>query len=169
VRSTLRNSVLTAVVLAVVAAVTVATPTSGASRGDSQSDSSAIAATVSEYHHALESGDSAKALSLLANDAVILESGGMESRAEYRSHHLSGDIEFARAVKSVRSPLAVTVNGSTAWTYGTSTTQGSFNGRAINSVGAESMILSKDSKGWKIRQIHWSSRTRRPAATTSNP
>lgn len=128
-------------------------------------DSAAAAKTVDDYHAALSSGDSARALTLLAPDAVILESGGMETRAEYRSHHLAGDIAFAKAVKSERSPLVVRVHGNTAWTSSTSVTQGTFNGRAINSSGAESMVLTKGPDGWRIRAIHWSSRTRRPPAS----
>jgi ketosteroid isomerase-like protein len=127
-------------------------------------DSSAVAAVVDSYHKALASGDSTSALNLLAPDAVILESGGMETRAEYRSHHLPGDIGFARGVKSIRGPLKVTLNGTTAWTSSTSTTQGEFNGRAINSVGAESVVLTKSGTSWRIRSIHWSSRNRRPPA-----
>ena len=128
-------------------------------------DSSDVAKVVSDFHNALATGDSAAALRLLAPDAVVLESGGIESRSEYRSHHLPGDIGFARAVKSVRGPFRVIVEGSTAWTVSTSTTEGSFNGRAINSVGAESMVLSKSVAGWRIRSIHWSSRNRRPPTT----
>ena len=132
-------------------------------RQASAADSIAVAAAVNGFQNALSSGDSAAALALLATDAVILESGGVESRNEYRSHHLAGDVAFARAVESVRSPLRVAVSGTTAWTTGTSTTQGDYNGRAINSVGAESMVLTKTPAGWRIRQIHWSSRNRRPA------
>ena len=128
------------------------------------SDSSAVAAVVDSYHKALSSGDSALALNLLADDATILESGGLETRAEYRSHHLAGDIGFARAVRSVRGPLTVTLNGATAWTSSTSTTQGEFNGRPINSIGAESMVLTRSGTSWRIRSIHWSSRNRRPPA-----
>lgn len=131
-----------------------------------QRDSAAVVQTVSNYHKALTSGDSLAALNLLAPDAVILESGGMETRSEYRSHHLPGDIAFARAVKSVRGPLNVVVAGSTAWTFSTSTAQGDFNGRAINSLGAESMVLTRTPKGWRIRSIHWSSRNRRPPAAS---
>ncbi len=127
-------------------------------------DSAAVVAVVNRYHAALSSGDSAAALELLADDAIVLESGGTETRAEYRSHHLGSDIAFARAVKSVRSPLAVTVNGNTAWTSGTSTVVGEFNGRPINSAGAESMVLTRSGDSWEIRSIHWSSRNRRPAS-----
>lgn len=63
-------------------------------------DSAAVAAMVHEYHQALASGDSTAAMALLATDAVILESGGIETREEYRSHHLQSDIAFARAVTS---------------------------------------------------------------------
>ncbi len=126
-------------------------------------DSAAVVAVVNQYHAALSSGDSTRALSLLAGDAIILESGGTETRAEYRSHHLAGDIAFARAVKSVRSAVTVRIDGNAAWTSGTSTTSGEFNGRPIKSAGAESMVLTKSGDSWKIRSIHWSSRNRRPA------
>src|SRR5688500_1855550 len=106
-----------------------------------QTDSAAVAATVASYHRALATGDSATALSLLADDAVILESGGIETRAEYRSHHLSSDIEFARSLKPVEAALNVTVRGDVAWTTSTSVAQGQFRGRAVNSSGAELMVL----------------------------
>ncbi len=127
-----------------------------------QTDSAAVAATVASYHRALANGDSATALSLLADDAVILESGGIETRAEYRSHHLSSDIEFARSVKPVDAPLTVTVRGDVAWTTSTSVAQGQFRGRAVNSAGAELMVLTRTGGAWKIAVIHWSSRNRRP-------
>jgi ketosteroid isomerase-like protein len=127
-------------------------------------DSAAVAGVVNQFHDALEKGDSATALSLLASDAVVLESGRLETRNEYRSHHLSSDIQFSRAIKAVRAPLKVVVVGDIAWTSGTSTAQGDFNGRAVNTTGAESMVLSRSSGGWKIRSIHWSSRARRPAS-----
>lgn len=125
-------------------------------------DSIAVAKVVNEFHTALSTGDNAKALSLLAPDAVVLESGGIESRAEYASHHLPGDIEFAKAVASTSGALQVTVYGTSAWTAATSTTEGQFKGRAINSVGAESMVLTKRDRVWRIRSIHWSSRRRAP-------
>lgn len=123
-------------------------------------DSAAVAAIVDRFHHALANGDSATALSLLADDVVILESGGLETRNDYRNHHLPGDIEFARAVRSTSTPMRVVVRGDAAWATSTSTTQGDFRGRAINSVGAQLVVLSREADGWKIRAIHWSSRSR---------
>ena len=125
------------------------------------SDSAAVAAVVERYHRALESGDSAGALAMLTSDAVILESGGIETREEYRSHHLAADIAFAQGVKTVRSPIRILVRGDVAWAMSTSTAQGEFRGRAVNSAGAELMVLTRTTDGWMINAIHWSSRTRR--------
>ena len=133
----------------------------GAPGATLQADSAAVAATVDRYHQALSSADSAGALALLTADAVILESGGVESRAEYRSHHLQSDIEFARAIRSTRGPVRVRVQGDVAWASSTSTTQGEFRGRQINSAGAELMVLTRTPQGWRIAAIHWSSRNRR--------
>lgn len=89
---------------------------------------------------------------------MILEAGGRESLNEYRAHHLQEDIEFAKAVPSQRGPLEITVSGDVAWAISTSVTRGTYRGRAINSTGAELMILSRTAAGWVIRAIHWSSR-----------
>jgi ketosteroid isomerase-like protein len=124
-------------------------------------DSSTVAATVQRYHRALVESDSATVLELLVQDAVILESGSMESMAEYRSHHLPADIAFARAVKGKRSPIRVTMRGDVAWAASTTTTRGRFRGKAVNSIGAELMVLTRTADGWKISAIHWSSRNRR--------
>jgi len=143
-------------------AATILGASSSANRSiENSADSASVAKVVNGFHLALSAGDSAGARSLLASDAVIIESGGVESRSEYRSHHLPEDIQFANAVASKRATLQIRVEGSSAWTVGMSTTQGQFNGRTINSAGAESMVLTKQSAGWRIRSIHWSSRNRR--------
>lgn len=124
-------------------------------------DSADAARAVHAFHQALRSGDSTAALSLLADDVVILETGGVETKAQYRSGHLAGDMRFAAAIESQRGPVRVTVRGDVAWATSTSITQGEYNGRAINSAGAELMVLSRTAQGWKITAIHWSSRQRR--------
>lgn len=136
---------------------TPAAPAAGAA-----SDSAAVVNVVDAYHRALAAGDSATVMRLLAPDAVILESGGVETRAEYLSHHLPGDIAFARAVPRQRSEIRARVQGDVAWATSTSTTRGEYRGRAINSAGAELMVLTRTPEGWKIAAIHWSSRPMRP-------
>lgn len=146
------------IVLALIAAA--APGRAGAQHAHAPGDSAAVVSVVGRFHEALARGDSAAALALLTDDGVVLESGGVETRDEYRSHHLPGDIEFARAVPSRRGPATVRVHGDVAWVSSTSTTQGDFRGRAINSAGAELVVLVREEGGWRIAAIHWSSRRR---------
>lgn len=124
-------------------------------------DSAIAVAAVARFHAALASGDSATALGLLATDAVIIESGDVQTRAEYRSHHLPADIIFAAAVPSIRTVTQVTISGDVAWITATSSTKGTYRDRPVNSVGAELTVLSRTSSGWQIRSVHWSSHAKR--------
>ena len=128
---------------------------------DHVADSAAVVAAVNAYDRALSSGDSSAVLELLLDDAVILESGGLETRDEYRSHHLPADIQFAKAVPASRSHISVRIAGDVAWAWSTSHREGTFRGRAMNSTGAELMVLRRTASGWRIAAIHWSSRERR--------
>jgi ketosteroid isomerase-like protein len=130
-----------------------------------QSDSASVVSVIERFHATLTSGDSLGAMALLAPDAVILESGGVETRAEYQSHHLQGDISYAKSMKSTRGPIRVSVRGDVAWASSTSTTTGESRGRQVNSVGAELMVLTRTAEGWRISAIHWSSRAQRPPAS----
>ena len=67
------------------------------------------------------------------------------------------DIEFTRAVPSVRSVVSAQVDGDVAWIMSTSRTKGIFHGREIDSAGVELVVLSKSPQRWRIRSIHWSS------------
>ena len=120
-------------------------------------DAEEVTSTVHSFHEALSRGDGAAAMKLLAPDAVIIEGGGIETRAEYESHHLAADMEFAKAIPSTRSNVAVKINGDTAWLTSASRTEGTFKDKPVNSRGAELMVLAKTAEGWRIRAIHWSS------------
>jgi ketosteroid isomerase-like protein len=125
-------------------------------------EESTPAATVDAFHDALRRGDAKAAMELLAPDAMILESGSAETRAEYERHHLQEDIEFARAVSSVRSVLNAQIDGNVAWIMSTTRTTGTFHEREVDSAGVELMVLSKSPKGWRIRTVHWSSHKTKP-------
>ena len=132
--------------------------TATAAPAGAQSTEAAVIDVVDTYHSALATGDSATALSLLADDVTILESGGVEDKDHYRSGHLAGDMRFAAAVPRVRSEIRVTVLGDVAWAWSTNTAQGRVGDREVNSRGAELMVLTRQGQRWMIRAIHWSSR-----------
>lgn len=136
-------------------------PPASIAHAQTAKDSVAVVAVVDGFHRALADGDSTRALAALAPDIVILESGGAESLSDYRSHHLPADISFARAVPSAREVSRVVVFGDVAWVTSTSTTQGTFREKPVNSVGAELTVLSRTRDGWRIRAVHWSSRAKR--------
>ena len=142
--------------------ITILTTAPLAAQSVTPSDSADAVAAVERFRAALAGGDSATALSMLAADAIILESGDVETRAEYRSHHLPADIEYARAIPGTRTLKSVVIHGDAAWVSSTSITQGRIKNRAINSSGAELIVLSRRDRQspWQIRAIHWSSHRR---------
>lgn len=131
---------------------------SSAPSGPSSSAQAQVAAAVRGFHEALARGDSTEMLRLLAPDVRILEAGGVETRSDYQRGHLAGDIAYARAVPAKWAEPLITIVGDVAWVTSTSKTEGTYNGRAINSAGAELMVLARSAEGWQIRAIHWSSR-----------
>ena len=127
-----------------------------------QSDAeAAVVAVVDAFRAALSSGDSTTALSQLADDVTILESGGVQTLEQYRSGHLRGDIQFAQTMNRERGELTVTLLGDVAWAHSTSVTTGRRGDREVNSQGAELVVLARVDGRWLIKAIHWSSRQRR--------
>ena len=124
-------------------------------------DSLQVARVVHAYHEAEKSADTTTMLSLLSDDAVILESGGSESKVDFRAHHMAADIAFVRGARIERSALRVRVRGDAAWVSSTSTVERQSNGQPMTSTGAELMVLARENGSWKITAIHWSSRQRR--------
>ena len=118
------------------------------------------ASVMQAFHDALKAGDSTKVLGFLASDAVILEQGDRQTRHEYQQHHLAEDIQFARAVATTRDRVQTEISGEVAWVSSTSVSQGKFEGRAVNTVGSELVVLTRLGSTWVIRSIHWSSRKR---------
>lgn len=123
-------------------------------------DSAAVVAAVSAFHRGLERADTAAVRRLLAPDLVVQEGGGVEDRGEYLSHHLPADMAFVAAVESRREVVRASIRGDVAWVASTSRTTGSYRGRALDLDGAELMVLTRSTDGWKISAIHWSSRPR---------
>ena len=116
------------------------------------------ASTVDAFHAALRQGDTATAAALLANDALIFEAGGVErSKAEYASHHLAADAEFSQAVPSTVTNRSGGATGDIAWIASEGRITGTYNGKAIDRVTAETTVLRRIGKQWKIVHIHWSS------------
>lgn len=117
------------------------------------------ATAVDVFHAALKAGDTVAALALLAPDVMIFEEGGAErSRDEYAAHHLSSDAAFAAASEATVARRSGWVAGDVAWIASEGRTTGQFNGRPVDRLTTETVVLKRHSEGWRIHHIHWSSR-----------
>ena len=131
--------------------------TFGASDGlHAQTAEDDVLAALHAFHDALETGDREAALAMLAPDVRILEGGGVETKDHYASGHLGADMAFAQAVPAERGEATVRIVGDVAWVTSTSTRQGEYRGREIDSRGAELAILRRIDGEWKIVALSWS-------------
>ena len=114
-----------------------------------------IKAVVDAFYGAITAGDTAAAMRLIAPDAVFVESGKIETRAEYEANHLPADIEFESQVKAERGPLRVTFDGrDTAWVISRAEYD---EGNPEKYINTQLMVLTRDTGEWRIRTISWSS------------
>ena len=127
----------------------------------SRADSIAAVAAVAQFQTALAAADSIAAVSLLADDVLIVESGHIQTRAEYLGGHLGADMKASQGPKGVRTVITVSVIGDAAYVVSKTVTPPTSTPGSTGSELAELMVLSKTSAGWKIRAVHWSSRRRR--------
>ena len=146
-----------------VADIAVAHPE--AAHSESASKLGAVAASarpaatvVDAFHAALQRGDTNAAQSYLADNALIYEAGGVErGRQEYASHHLGADSAFAQAVPGTVTRRVGDAVGNIAWIATEGRTVGTYKDKAVDRVTAETMVLRRQGKAWKIVHIHWSS------------
>lgn len=121
-----------------------------------------VRSTLEAFYGAMKNGDTVVAMAQIAEDAQFVESGRLETREEYEKNHLPADIAFEKQVTGKRTPFKVTINGDTAWAIATTEFDGEFDGAPVNFTSAQLAVLSRESEGWRIRSIHWSSMRRPP-------
>ena len=115
--------------------------------------------TVDAFHAAMGKGDAAGVADLLVDDAVIFEQGGAESsKAEYVEAHLPGDIAYSQGMTDTITSRRSTVEGRVAWVLTQGRTTGAYEGKTVDRLTTETMVLKKVKGGWRIVHIHWSSR-----------
>ena len=114
---------------------------------------------VDAFHTALATGDRDAVLATLTDTVAIYEQGWVESsKAEYANEHLGEDLKFARSTKSEQTRRTGLLTGDLAFVTTEGHTTGTFEGKPVDSITLETMILRRTSDGWRIVHIHWSSR-----------
>ena len=121
-------------------------------------DEAGVIAALEAFYGAMKTGDSAAAMRQIAPDAVFVESGKLETRAEYESNHLPADIGFEKQVTGKRGPWQVKFEGDAAWAIASTEFEGTFDGGPVHFVSTQLAVLTRSEGTWRIRSIHWSSR-----------
>jgi hypothetical protein len=113
--------------------------------------------TLDRFHQALQRNEPDKVLDSLAKDAVIYEQGFAEvSRDEWARKQLGPAIAFARDTERrvIRSRSGEADRS--AWVISRTQTFVDVSGRKVMLEGAETAILRREGKQWKIVHLHWS-------------
>jgi ketosteroid isomerase-like protein len=119
----------------------------------------AAAFAVDDFGAKLAAGDLDGAAAWLADDLVVLESGGSEvSKAQYLAEHAPADAEFLRTATMTQRRRRVDVVGDVAWVLTEGELAATRDGEATTYLTTETMVLRCTDAGWRIVHIHWSSR-----------
>lgn len=119
-------------------------------------------AVVEQFSEALKAGNLERAGSLLAEDVLILESGGAErSREEYLAGHARSDAEFLKDAHIQLKHRSAKAVGDFAWVATESELHATGKDGLLTLASTETMLLKRASEGWRIVHIHWSSRPKK--------
>lgn len=124
--------------------------------------------TAAAYLAAMEASDLDAAEALFASDSLIFETGGVEGTwKNYRDHHIGPELDaiesfvISRAEEPTESKSADGSMAFVAWPI--EYTIRLTDGRLIESRGTVTFVLERQEGHYKIRHLHWSSRSKSPA------
>ena len=114
-------------------------------------------AAAQAFQAALQHGDQAAVLALLAPDVSISEGGHVQTRDEYASGHLGGDIAFLKDARITPLSIASMPLGDSVMVGSESEIETSVKGKLVRLRSREMLKLQHDGKGWKIVSVQWQS------------
>lgn len=122
--------------------------------------------TLDRFHQGLQRNEPDKALDSLAKDAVIYEQGFAEtSRDEWARKQLGPAIAFARDTERRVIRRRGGEDDRSAWVISRTLTFVDVSTRKVMLEGAETAILRREGKQWKIVHLHWSAHEASPEET----
>ncbi len=119
-------------------------------------DDAGVAAAAKEFQTAMDTGDAPTVMRYIADDALMMEGGTIENRMQYEQNHLPADLEFAKGMTAKRMPVQQTVRGDVAWVRTSTEFRGTFEGKPLALLSLETMVMTREPEGWKIKALHWS-------------
>jgi ketosteroid isomerase-like protein len=114
---------------------------------------------LASFITALEQGDKAKITEVLSPNFTVYESGYVErTRAEYESHHMNGDMQFAKTSTQKILKQTEKREGNLTVIWQETETKAKLKGQDVTILGATTVVLQKTAGKWVITHVHWSSR-----------
>ncbi len=111
--------------------------------------------TANAFRRALEGGNDRGAMSLMAPELLLYESGEQnQSRSDYAAHHMKADMAFLANARVTVLDQKTSAHGALAWVA----TRSRIATRDGDMISTETMVLRRKKAGWRIVHIHWSSR-----------
>ncbi|HJW06965.1 MAG TPA: c-type cytochrome [Rhodanobacter sp.] len=115
----------------------------------------AAEAAARAFQAALQRGDRAAVLALLAPEARISEGGHTQTRDEYAADHLGADIAFLKTARMAPISLGSMPMGDSAMVGSESELQTTIKGKPATLRSREMLNLEKDGDRWKIVSVQW--------------
>jgi len=125
-----------------------------------QSSNQEVLQVLKNFRSAIINNNRDRASELLTDDARILESGSLETKEEYLSHHFAADGKFLKAMERKVVSQKISNTNNSAWISTVSHMEGTYNEHSIKIDSAELVVFIKKNGNWKISAIHWSSRSK---------
>jgi ketosteroid isomerase-like protein len=114
-------------------------------------------AVAQAFHTALQHGDRAAVLALLAPNVTISEDGHTQTRDDYANGHLGEDIAFLKSAQITPVSLGSMPMGDTAMVGSESDIKVTIKDKPTTLRSRELLNLKQDGKNWKIVSIQWQS------------
>lgn len=123
-----------------------------------------VIATADRFAAAIKAADFDTVRTLLDDDVLILESGGVErSLDEYLGHHAIADAAFLAGATVKVTRRAGDVQGASAWLATESEITPAAGSHAKPLLSTETLVMRKAGNAWRIVHVHWSSRPKKEA------
>lgn len=121
-----------------------------------------------EFHEALRQRDRNAVIAMLAADALLFETGYVEtSRDTYIKNHFSDDAAFASVTDYRPLRRRVISDSQNALLLTEASIQGIFGDQRVDLVQTETMVLRRTKTNWEIVHLHWSAHSQQ--ANDSEP
>ena len=139
---------------------------------DCSDQRTAISRVLADYRGSIERLDARGTERLFVTDSAIFENGGVEGNyANYLAHHLGPELGHFRSFRFSDHRLDLWCEGAAlavateTYNYRIERTEG----EPIERRGVTTSVLRRSAEGWRIVNMHGSSRAPRPAPAAAAP